>query len=49
VGGAVTTTLLGLFFVPLYFVTILQLFKVRPVAAIGAKESPEPKLEPAHD
>jgi hydrophobe/amphiphile efflux-1 (HAE1) family protein len=49
VGGAVTTTLLGLFFVPLYFVTILQLFKVRPVAAIGAKASPEPNLEPAHD
>jgi len=49
VGGAVTTTLLGLFFVPLYFVTILQLFKVRPVAAIDAKASPEPKLEPAHD
>jgi hydrophobe/amphiphile efflux-1 (HAE1) family protein len=31
VGGAVTTTLLGLFFVPLYFVTILQLFRVKPV------------------
>ena len=41
VGGAVTTTLLGLFFVPLYFVTILQLFKVRPVAAIGGKVSPD--------
>ncbi len=33
VGGAVTTTLLGLFFVPLYFVTILRLFKVKPVNA----------------
>jgi hydrophobe/amphiphile efflux-1 (HAE1) family protein len=30
VGGAVTTTLLGLFFVPLYFVTVLRLFKVKP-------------------
>jgi len=27
--------------VPLYFVTILQLFKVRPVAAIGAEATPE--------
>ncbi len=33
VGGAVTTTLLGLFFVPLYFVTVLQLFKVKPTHA----------------
>jgi multidrug efflux pump subunit AcrB len=31
VGGAITTTLLGLFFVPLYFVTVLRLFKVKPV------------------
>jgi multidrug efflux pump subunit AcrB len=30
VGGAITTTLLGLFFVPLYFVVILRLFRVRP-------------------
>lgn len=30
VGGALTTTLLGLFFVPLYFVTVLQLFRVKP-------------------
>jgi hypothetical protein len=33
VGGAVTTTLLGLFFVPLYFVTVLRLFKVKPTKA----------------
>jgi len=33
VGGAVTTTLLGLFFVPLYFVTILRLFRVKPLYA----------------
>jgi hydrophobe/amphiphile efflux-1 (HAE1) family protein len=38
VGGAVTTTLLGLFFVPLYFVTILRLFKVKPVNAAKAAE-----------
>lgn len=31
VGGAVTTTLLGLFFVPLYFVVILRLFRVKPL------------------
>ena len=30
VGGAITTTLLGLFFVPLYFVTVLRAFKVKP-------------------
>ena len=30
VGGALTTTILGLFFVPLYFVTVLQLFRVKP-------------------
>jgi hydrophobe/amphiphile efflux-1 (HAE1) family protein len=35
VGGAITTTLLGLFFVPLYFVTVLRLFKVKPVKVPG--------------
>jgi hypothetical protein len=30
VGGTLTTTLLGLFFVPLYFVTVLRLFRVKP-------------------
>jgi len=30
VGGALTTTLLGLFFVPLYFVTVSRFFRVRP-------------------
>jgi hydrophobe/amphiphile efflux-1 (HAE1) family protein len=33
VGGAVTTTILGLFFIPLYFVTILRLFRVKPTKA----------------
>jgi hydrophobe/amphiphile efflux-1 (HAE1) family protein len=33
VGGAATTTLLGLFFVPLYFVVILRLFRVKPLYA----------------
>ncbi len=39
VGGALTTTLLGLFFVPLYFVVILRLFRVKPLkgAAVEAK------------
>lgn len=39
-GGAITTTLLGLFFVPLYFVTILGLFRVkrRVVPGVGAAE-----------
>ncbi|MEO6785670.1 MAG: efflux RND transporter permease subunit, partial [Chthoniobacteraceae bacterium] len=30
VGGALTTTVLGLFFVPLYFVFVLHLFRVKP-------------------
>jgi multidrug efflux pump subunit AcrB len=38
VGGAVTTTVLGLFFVPLYFVTVLRLFRVKPVRKPGAHE-----------
>ena len=42
VGGAITTTLLGLFFVPLYFVTVLRLFKVKPLHA-PAKEAESPK------
>ncbi len=29
-GGAITTTILGLFFVPLYFVTVFRLFRVKP-------------------
>ena len=37
VGGAVTTTLLGLFFVPLYFVVILRLFRVKPLKAAAEK------------
>lgn len=41
VGGAVTTTILGLFFVPLYFVTVLRLFKVKPVNAPDDFDSPD--------
>jgi len=33
VGGAITTTLLGLFFVPFYFVAVMRLFRVKPKAA----------------
>jgi hydrophobe/amphiphile efflux-1 (HAE1) family protein len=49
VGGAITTTLLGLFFVPLYFVTVLKLFRVkrRPPAGIKAPEVTSPQLAPA--
>ncbi|MES2569774.1 MAG: efflux RND transporter permease subunit [Verrucomicrobiota bacterium] len=31
VGGTLTTTVLGLFFVPLYFVVVMRLFKVKPL------------------
>ena len=41
VGGAITTTLLGLFFVPLYFVTILALFRVKPLNAPGKEKATE--------
>jgi multidrug efflux pump subunit AcrB len=37
VGGAVTTTLLGLFFVPLYFVVVLRLFRVKPLHGTDAQ------------
>lgn len=30
VGGVLATTILGLFFIPAYFVSILQLFRVKP-------------------
>jgi len=59
VGGAITTTLLGLFFVPLYFVTVMRLFKVKPTPApdysdrpedenLDDDEAPEEKKELAH-
>ena len=59
VGGAITTTLLGLFFVPLYFVTVMRLFKVKPTHApdesdrpedenLDDEEAPEEKKELAH-
>jgi hydrophobe/amphiphile efflux-1 (HAE1) family protein len=38
VGGTLTTTILGLFFVPLYFVTVLQLFRVKPTGGKGVGE-----------
>jgi hydrophobe/amphiphile efflux-1 (HAE1) family protein len=43
VGGALTTTILGLFFIPLYFVVVLQLFRVKPL--YSGKDAP-PKAEP---
>lgn len=43
VGGAVTTTLLGLFFVPLYFVVVLRLFRVKPLNAPQAQAQTRPE------
>ncbi len=40
VGGAITTTLLGLFFVPLYFVVILRIFRVKPRKPEQSPEAP---------
>jgi hydrophobe/amphiphile efflux-1 (HAE1) family protein len=40
VGGAITTTLLGLFFVPLYFVVVLKLFRVKPLHAPDKTDPP---------
>ena len=39
VGGTVTTTLLGLFFVPFYFVSVLSLFRVKPASPPGQADS----------
>ena len=44
VGGALTTTVLGLFFVPLYFVTVLRLFRVKPTKLRHDPDSP--KVQP---
>jgi multidrug efflux pump subunit AcrB len=48
VGGAATTTLLGLFFVPLYFVVILRLFRVKPLYA-NHSEASSPEESPPHE
>ncbi len=48
VGGALTTTILGLFFVPLYFVTVLRLFRVKPTKAPGAGRQQESQDRPDH-
>jgi hydrophobe/amphiphile efflux-1 (HAE1) family protein len=48
VGGAATTTLLGLFFVPLYFVVILRLFRVKPLYA-NQPEAPSTEVTPPHE
>jgi hydrophobe/amphiphile efflux-1 (HAE1) family protein len=45
VGGTVTTTILGLFFVPLYFVTILRLFKIKRTRPPGEKATTPEKEE----
>jgi multidrug efflux pump subunit AcrB len=42
VGGTVTTTILGLFFVPLYFVTVLRFFRVKRVPVLGGKTVSQP-------
>lgn len=39
IGGTLTATFLGIFFVPLFFVVVLQLFRVKPVAT-DSKEAP---------
>jgi Cu/Ag efflux pump CusA len=52
VGGALTTTVLGLFFVPLYFVVVMRLFKVKPLHAPDDSKPPSdspPKNEAAAD
>jgi len=38
VGGTLSATALGIFFIPLFFVTVLQLFRVKPAVA-NAKDS----------
>lgn len=45
VGGAITTTLLGLFFVPLYFVVIMKLFRVKPLYPTGPSQPPKDPVD----
>jgi hydrophobe/amphiphile efflux-1 (HAE1) family protein len=40
VGGTLTTTVLGFFFVPFYFVSVLALFRVKPAATNEAPAAP---------
>ncbi|ATC64301.1 hydrophobe/amphiphile efflux-1 family RND transporter [Nibricoccus aquaticus] len=40
IGGTITATILGIFFVPLFFVTVLKLFRVKPIA-VAATTAPE--------
>jgi multidrug efflux pump subunit AcrB len=40
VGGTLTTTVLGFFFVPFYFVSVLALFRVKPAATNDAPAAP---------
>jgi multidrug efflux pump len=42
-GGMVTATVLAVFFVPVFFVSVLRLFKVKP----SPKQTPVPTQEPA--
>jgi hydrophobe/amphiphile efflux-1 (HAE1) family protein len=43
VGGTITTTILGLFFVPLYFVTVMALFKVKRSTLKSRTAGEQPK------
>ncbi len=50
-GGAIMTTVLGLFFVPLYFVSIYKLFRVRRAVPPEQRDAPAPQPsqgDPAH-
>jgi multidrug efflux pump len=47
IGGMVASTLLGIVFVPLFFVTVLRLFKVRPTK-LGRASASEGTAPPAH-
>ena len=35
IGGTLTATFLGIFFVPLFFVVVLHFFRVKPVASVS--------------
>jgi len=39
IGGTITATALGIIFVPLFFVTVLQLFRVKPIATQPPEDS----------
>ena len=46
VGGTLSATILGVFLVPVFFVTVLRLFRVKPLGRAKPEETPAPAHAP---